>query len=221
MRGQGDLAGRTARHVRSEQDVRAVLHQRDEADLRIGAFAVAGARPAEGGLQRGLVRDVERAAVEADQPPMLEPGALGRRRRDRPHRLVVQPAQDLVAEPRASLRNAGFPRHLDRRREASQPLETFQQPAQHLSARRIHEERHRDDVVYHDMSGQFTLANARLAGFGQYCANFGVRERFGDHAQADKIGSPLPRRKRRRDARHRSGPLIRRGDGRRTWLTNS
>ena len=118
MRGQGDFAGRAAGHLGSEQDMRAVFHQGDEADLRIGAFAVARAGPAEGGLERWLVGDVERAAVEADQAPMLEPGALGRRRRDRPHRLVVQAAHGLLAEPRASLRNAGFSGHLDRRREA-------------------------------------------------------------------------------------------------------
>src|SRR5271156_1562466 len=93
--------------------MRAVLHQGDEADLRIGAFAMAGARPAEDSLQRRFVGDVERAAVEADQAPMLEPGALGRGRRDGPHRLVVQTPHGLVAEPRARLRNAIFVSYVD------------------------------------------------------------------------------------------------------------
>jgi hypothetical protein len=101
--------------------MRAVFNQRDEADLRIGAFAVACAGPTERGFQRRLVGDIERAAVEADQSPVLEPRALGRRRRDRPQRLVVQAAHHLVAEPRASLRNTGFSGHLDRRRAAFQP----------------------------------------------------------------------------------------------------
>ena len=37
-------------------------------------MAVSG--PPERGLQRRIVCDIERAAVQTDQPPPLEPGAL-------------------------------------------------------------------------------------------------------------------------------------------------
>ncbi len=186
--------------------MRAVFHQRDEADLRKGAFAVAGAGPAEGRFQRRVVGDIERAAVEADEAPALEPSALGRRRGDGPHQFVVQAAQRLGAEPGAGLRNAGFSGHLQRRRRVAQPTDALQQATQHLPAGRVHEQRHHDDVIDHHMSRQITLADAGLAGCGQNFVHLADRERLGDDTEADEVCNPASRRQFRCGACHRSGP---------------
>ena len=204
--GQRDFADRVGRHLRSEQDMRPVLHQADEADLGIGALALAHARPAEGGVELGLVGRLERAAVETDQSPTLEPGAPGRRRRDGLDRFIVQAPRHFGAQPRARLRNAGFSGRLDRGHGILQPPKAFQQAAQHLSARVIHIERQRDDVINHDMRGQLAVTNARLAGLRQDFMNLGDRERLGDDAKADEIRNPPPYGKPNRSARHRCRP---------------
>jgi hypothetical protein len=143
--------------------VRAILHQGDEADLRKGAAPAAGAGPAEGFIVGRIVGDIERAAVDADQPPAPIPGAPRRLGGDRPNHLVVQLTQRLPSKPRTGLRDAGLPRHLDLNRRV-QPLDALQQATKHLPTGRLHEQRQSDYVIDHHVSRKIALPDTRFAG---------------------------------------------------------
>src|SRR5277367_1785945 len=105
--------------------MRAALDQRDETDLRIGALAVTGAGAPESLLVGGIVGDIERAAVQTDQPPALVPGASSRGRGDGAREFVVQPHDRFKAEPGPGLRNARLARNLARGRPL-QPTQALQ-----------------------------------------------------------------------------------------------
>jgi hypothetical protein len=60
--GESDFACPITVHPAGEQHMRAVLHQRDEADLRVGGSAAAGPGATERRVVRPLVGDVQRAA---------------------------------------------------------------------------------------------------------------------------------------------------------------
>jgi hypothetical protein len=92
LMGQRRLAVRETAQAGAEQDVRAVLDQGHEAELREGARATAGLGAPEGGTVLRRVGHVEAGAVQADQPPLAVPRALGGGRRHRPHHRLVQPA---------------------------------------------------------------------------------------------------------------------------------
>ena len=159
----GDLGG--------EQHMGAALHQANHPHLREGALSMAVSGPPERGLQRRIVCDVKRAAVQTYQPPTLEPGALRARPADRLHRFLVEPFQRLRPKPRAGLRNARLRRHLDRPAAIVQPMDALQKTTQHFAVRSGHEQRHGDHVVDHQMRRQFPLALARLARLRQNPTN--------------------------------------------------
>ena len=222
--GQGKLAGRARPHAGAEQDVRAILDQRDKADLRISAGAATGSRAAEGGLVCRLIGHIKCAAIQADQPPLPIPGPPRRFDCDWPHHLVVQFAHRLPSEPRAGLRDAGSARHLDGLRWTEQPLDAFQQASQNLARRTLlHVQRQSDDVIHHHMRRQITLAYRCSARHRKRRANRIDRERLCNHTQTDGIRDPASRRQYRRNACHSPHPLprIRTRSVGKSWLTRS
>jgi hypothetical protein len=63
----------------------------------------------------------------------------------------VELTQGFPAEPGARLRDARLAGHLERGGGIEQPLQAFQQAAQDLAIRGLHEQRQGDHVVHHHM----------------------------------------------------------------------
>src|SRR5664279_6123718 len=101
--------------------MRAILDQRDKADLWKSAAAAARSGPAEGLLILRLVCNIQCASVQADQSIFSIPGSPGRPRRDRLHHLVVQLTHRFPSEPGARLRDARLAGDFDRLRWGEQP----------------------------------------------------------------------------------------------------
>jgi len=200
--GQRHLAVRSAAQPGTEQHVRAVFHQRYEAELRERALATARAWIAKAGAVLGRVGHIQAGAVQAHQPPPSIPRPLGGARRHRQHDLLVEPAQRHLAQAAARLRDAALARDLDRV-GAPQPAQALQQAAQHLAGAGPHVQRHGDGVVHHHLRRQVALALARPAGLGQNLLHPVRRERLGDHAEADVVADTNAGWKAGGNTRHR------------------
>lgn len=189
-----------------------ILDQCHEADLRVGAAAATAPGPPERQIVRLLVGDIERTAVKADQPPVPVPGPLRRPNRNRRHDRIIQVAQRLPPEPRARLRDARLARHLERHRGINQPLNAFQQTAQHLAIRGLHVERQRDHVIDYDMRRQIALPQACLPRCRQDRPHLRQREGLRDHTKTDVIRYSRAFRKCRNRSCHPPFPPPQRED---------
>ena len=192
--GERDLARPIARHLAGKQHMRTVLHQRDEAQLREGAAAPAGAGPTERRSVRRLVGNVEGAAVQAHQTPSPIPRPPGHPIRNRLHHRAMQTVQRLPAKTRARLRDPRLAGHLKRVRRTGQPLNPLQQAAQNLAVGRLHVERKRDYVIHHHRRRKRTPALARPPGIPQNRLHRIKRKRLRDHTQTDVVGDTRTRR---------------------------
>ena len=184
--GQRRLAVGETAQPSAEQDVRAVLDQRHETQLGESARAAAGLGTPEGGAVLLGVGHVQAGPVQADQPPLTVPRALGGGHRDRPRHPLVQATQRRLAQAGAGLRDAALARHLDRL-GAPEPAQSLQEAAQDLAGAGAGVERQRDGVVDHDVGRQVALALARLAGLGQDLTHLVEREGPGDPAETDVV----------------------------------
>src|SRR6516162_6565118 len=145
----------------------AILQQRDEAQLWIGAGSPAGGRTPKLIFVLLRVGDIQRATVQTDQPPLSIPRSSRVLRSDRYDHLLIEPSQRFRAETRASLRDAGLTRRLHGFVGLGEPLDAFKQAAQHFAIGGVHVERQRNHVIHHQTRRQFSLPDAGLTSLGQ------------------------------------------------------
>src|SRR5947208_2868342 len=185
--GQSDLAGGVASHPATQQHMRAILQKRDEAQLRISTRS-----PAGGGTPKLVfvllgVGHIQGAAVQANQSPSSIPRPARLFRSDRYNYLLIQSPQGFRAQTGARLRNAALAGGPHGFLGLGQPLDAFQQAAQHFPIGRLHVQRQRDHVVHHQMRWQFSLPDAGLTSRSQNRIDFLPRNRSADHPKADVI----------------------------------
>jgi len=111
----------------------------------------------------GSSGDIERAAVDADQPPAPVPSAPRRLGGDRPNHLVVQLTQGFPSKPRTGLRDAGLPRHLDLHGRVK-PLACPPTSTEAPPIGRLHVQRQSNYVIDHHVSRKIALPDTRFAG---------------------------------------------------------
>ena len=217
---QRDFSRRIGAQAAGEQHMGAVFHQRHETDLRKGTAAATRSGTPAGLPVALLIGHVQSATVKRHQPPAAIESAFGLAPRQRTQQLVVELLERLPAQPRAGLRDPRVARHRQRLARSPQPLQPFQQAAQHLAVGDLHVERQGNHVVDHHVSWQVALPTAGSAALPQHPFDRGTGKPLSHHAQADVVGHPRALRQSRQSACHRPTSCVRKQDTTRLFLSD-
>ncbi len=158
----------------------------------------------------GVSGQVDRGAVQADQPAAAVPGARRAGLGQRAGHAREQLPERVGAEPGPGSGDGGLAGQARVRAGRAQPAQALQQAAQDLAVGGLGIEGQRDDVVDHQAGRQLTLPLAPAAGVGEHGIDQGGRHRGRQDPQGDVIAEPRAVRQTRRLAGHRLFPRERR-----------